>query len=655
MDRSYLNHALSWSRCKDLVAEDRLELLGRSHSQHASYHAFMDNVRSKYAEVADFLFTTKFGFDAAVDPVSGKLRAVVPTQVPDRLILQINDFPYHYEKGIVHYVLWKLGTPLVEQEILDAQASLLAKEGAVEAIFYVNPPHLKSILQIDHAHILVHVPAGSVALESDRKAIRDPAAAALEKFGHLVISPTPAGLHKAAEILRSGGLVAFPTETVYGLGANALDAGAVLSIFTAKGRPLTDPLIVHVPDADAAAALLELSAEERAVLDVLSGCFWPGPLTCIAKAAPAIPLSVTANTGFVGVRVPQHPLALELLRACALPIAAPSANRFGHVSPTRAGHVLHDLGEKGVHVLSGDQEAEAETEAEALDAGATCAHGIESTVARIDGARRRLVIFRQGAVTQRALEAALSAASAAAAAAGKGLEGWQVTTEVRTIPMPHSSSSPSSSSSSSGAQPSRHQHQKQEEREREDGAATGQEGQEAPGQLITHYAPDVPCVAISSIALGPRPALASKSGSQGEEEEGEREGPWLQLSRAELQRCVVLDFHSRLSLLLAQPSPSPGYSGHEDESLLGYRDLSRSGSSRQAARNLFDYLRWAEAVPGAERVLLASVGAASGPLHPEGEAEGEAEAEGEGGLLLGLHDRMFRACSGRTVALFVVD
>jgi hypothetical protein len=119
----------------------------------------------------------------------------------------------------------------------------------------------------------------------------------------------------------------------------------------------------------------------------------------------------------------------------------------------------------------------------------------------------------------------------------------------------------------------------------------------------------------------------------------------------------VLDFHSRLSLLLAQPSASPGYSGHEDECLLGYRDLSRSGSSRQAARNLFDYLRWAEAVPGAERVLLASVGATPGLLQPEGEGEGEGEgeAEGEGGLLLGLHDRMFRACSGRTVALFVLD
>jgi hypothetical protein len=120
-------------------------------------------------------------------------------------------------------------------------------------------------------------------------------------YEELLIQPTPAGIQTAAHILQQGGLVAFPTETVYGLGANALNSASVLSIFTAKGRPLTDPLIVHVPTMDKALELLELHAEEeKRVVGLLGERFWPGPLTIITKAAACIPMTVTADTGFVG-------------------------------------------------------------------------------------------------------------------------------------------------------------------------------------------------------------------------------------------------------------------------------------------------------------------------------------------------------------------
>jgi L-threonylcarbamoyladenylate synthase len=153
---------------------------------------------------------------------------------------------------------------------------------------------------------------------------------------HLLINPDENGVQKAANLIRNGGLVAFPTETVYGLGANALNEDAVKSIFVAKGRPLTDPLIVHIAETNQVYELVELNSAELFLFDTLISSFWPGPLTLIVKASPKIPLLVTADTGFVGVRRPNHPLAVKLLAAAGLPIAAPSANRFGHVSPTTA-------------------------------------------------------------------------------------------------------------------------------------------------------------------------------------------------------------------------------------------------------------------------------------------------------------------------------
>ncbi len=190
----------------------------------------------------------------------------------------------------------------------------------------------------------------------------------------------PGDIARAAEILRNGGTVAFPTETVYGLGANALSAEAVAKIFEAKKRPGWDPLIVHVCDRE---MLSRVIAEEPSrVAKALTEKFWPGPLTLLLPRSKEVPDAVTAGRPLVGVRMPAHPVALELIRIAGVPIAAPSANLFGHTSPTTAAHVLADL----------DGRIDA-----VLDGGPTEV-GLESTVAEVveDG----IIIYRAGGVSQ---------------------------------------------------------------------------------------------------------------------------------------------------------------------------------------------------------------------------------------------------------------
>ncbi|WP_263365689.1 L-threonylcarbamoyladenylate synthase [Edaphobacter bradus] len=183
------------------------------------------------------------------------------------------------------------------------------------------------------------------------------------------------GLLRAAELLRAGGTVAFPTETVYGLGANALDSAAVGRIFAAKERPGWDPVIVHVCDE----AMVRRVAEVSEKAEVLIKAFWPGPLTLLLPRTAAVPDAVTSGRPLVGVRMPRHPLALELIRQACVPVAAPSANRFGRTSPTRAAHVLADLDGRINAVLDGGP-----TEV-----------GVESTVLDVDAG----MIYRPGAVT----------------------------------------------------------------------------------------------------------------------------------------------------------------------------------------------------------------------------------------------------------------
>lgn len=238
-----------------------------------------------------------------------------------------------------------------------------------------------------------------------------------------------AAISTAARILRAGGLVAFPTETVYGLGANALDADAVARIFAVKGRPRTSPLIVHVASIEMAQSLVEIWPETAARL---AKKFWPGPLTLVlekshAGTAPSpawdghscpssigrtlcppaeqseaaasqttIPAIVTAGLSTVGLRMPAHPIAQALIRAAHIPVAAPSANRFTHLSPTTADHVRASLGSDVDYILD----------------GGPCHVGIESTVLSLAGPEP--VLLRPGGISRPEIEAIIGPISTAA-------------------------------------------------------------------------------------------------------------------------------------------------------------------------------------------------------------------------------------------------
>lgn len=198
-----------------------------------------------------------------------------------------------------------------------------------------------------------------------------------------IVSPTSKNIALCSDELRAGGLVAFPTETVYGLGANALDERAVKSIYDAKGRPGDNPLIVHLFDR---AQIQEYAAEVPAYAEALIREFMPGPLTLVLKKKAVIPDCVTGKMGTIAVRLPSHPVARLLLRACNLPVCAPSANTSTKPSPTTAKHVLADLGGKLPYILD----------------GGSCKIGVESTILDVSGTQPRLL--RLGGVPCEELE-----------------------------------------------------------------------------------------------------------------------------------------------------------------------------------------------------------------------------------------------------------
>lgn len=369
-----------------------------------------------------------------------------------------------------------------------------------------------------------------------------------------LLSPDAAGLALAGAQLRSGRLVAFPTETVYGLGANALDAAAVRAIFAAKGRPLSDPLIVHARSLAQAAALVTLDEDGRRAFDCLGRAFWPGPLTLVARAVAELPPTITAQTGFVGLRVPAHPIAQRLLEEAQVPIAAPSANRFGHVSPTSAAHVMDDLG--SCDHLSVIDDAQAETE--------TCQVGIESTVAKIVPEARQIVVFRRGGVSEQALQRVLDE--------NIELLGGQYAVVAVQPPKRTAESDAETVDESEG------------------------ENQQAPGQLLTHYAPDVDTYLIQADA----------------DED-------MRFSKEDGKSWVVIDVGGKLAGLQYK--------------VKAYQDLSPSGDVTEASNRIFDALRWAEGVPNVTRVLVADVKTVN---HEHAAA---------------LHDRMFRAASGKCRSL----
>jgi len=203
----------------------------------------------------------------------------------------------------------------------------------------------------------------------------------------------------AADLLRAGKLVAIPTETVYGLAANALDEAAVQRIFEAKGRPFSSPLIVHVADLAMARGL---ALEWSPVAEALAARFWPGPLTIIVPKNNKVPAIVTAGLPSVALRMPSHPIALAVIAAAKLPLAAPSANRFTHLSPTTAQHVRDGLGDAVDFVLD----------------GGACSVGIESTVISLAGVVPR--ILRPGMVSRTQIEEAIGPVEVGAGAESPG-------------------------------------------------------------------------------------------------------------------------------------------------------------------------------------------------------------------------------------------
>jgi L-threonylcarbamoyladenylate synthase len=209
-----------------------------------------------------------------------------------------------------------------------------------------------------------------------------------------VTTVSQSDLRHAAELLRAGKLVAFPTETVYGLGANALSAEAVEKIFEAKGRPKTSPLIVHIA---AIRDVHKVVAEWPSMAQKLAEKFWPGPLTLVLPKQAAVPDIVTAGLNTVGVRMPSHPVAQSLLKECGLALAAPSANRFTQLSPTTAEHVRRSLGERVDFILD----------------GGPCTVGIESTVLSLAGTP---TLLRPGGISREQLEKVIGPVAVASGA-----------------------------------------------------------------------------------------------------------------------------------------------------------------------------------------------------------------------------------------------
>jgi L-threonylcarbamoyladenylate synthase len=305
------------------------------------------------------------------------------------------------------------------------------------------------------------------------------------------IHPDPSSIERAAALLRAGEVVVFPTETVYGLGADALQTSAVEQIFAAKGRPFSDPLIVHIADE---AALEQLTSSIPAQARQLARAFWPGPLTLILPRSPLVPKLVTASLETVAIRMPRHPVALALIRAVGSPIAAPSANRFMHVSPTTAQHVLTDLNGRVALIL---------------DAG-PCEVGVESTV--LDLCSIVPTILRPGGISLEALRTVLPEVQpprripvprTGHPAWGAGIPIYRVSSLAEHATLGRTSLAPPQESSVGNAR-------------------SETESQRSPGQLLTHYAPAVPLLLFDGAIEAMRAAMLTEL--QRRLEQGERVG-----------------------------------------------------------------------------------------------------------------------------------
>ncbi|KAN0031794.1 hypothetical protein ACTFIV_005661 [Dictyostelium citrinum] len=384
-----------------------------------------------------------------------------------------------------------------------------------------------------------------------------------------IVNPTLENLIEAGNKIKNGGLVAFPTETVYGLGANALDKDAVLSIFKAKGRPLTDPVIVHIIESEYALKLLKLTEKQQEIFKVLSDNFWPGPLTIVAKSSELIPMIVTAETGYVGVRYPNHPLAQQLIKHSGKPIAAPSANRFGHVSPTTANHVLDDLADSPITILNSINENN-NNNSNNNNTEVACKIGIESTVLKIVS-DSELVILRRGGVSEKSLRGVIN---------DRFKDSIQITAINKTV------------------------------------ENTTSQGQEAPGQLLTHYAPDIQTFILDNI-------LNNESDNNNINNINDNNNINSNNNSLNLNECVYIDFGSQLPNELKSQC-------------LAYKDLSENKNILEAANQLFAVLRWSENQEGAKIILL-----------PDLRKEPFKSLDNSDAVF----DRIFRAASGKQANL----
>eukprot|EP01138_Halocafeteria_seosinensis_P008297 gb/GECG01008478.1/.p1 GENE.gb/GECG01008478.1/~~gb/GECG01008478.1/.p1 ORF type:complete len:469 (+),score=39.85 gb/GECG01008478.1/:1-1407(+) len=356
-----------------------------------------------------------------------------------------------------------------------------------------------------------------------------------------IVEADEEGLMKAASHLQKGGCVAFPTETVYGLGADARNEQALLNIFKFKERPLSDPLIVHLLSAENSHEIVATDEKTAPIFDALARRFWPGPLTIILPARETMPSQVSAGTGFIGVRCPEHPIARQLLEKANLPIAAPSANKFGHVSPTTAGHVYNDLSDCPIIIVKGENDT--------TEGHVTCSVGIESTVIKISTSGNVVEILRSGGTSAVSLLRALSE---------EGL------TTVRVVEGGTSAASKTQPTGSGASQQSTH------------GNADDElQRHESPGQLLRHYAPNV-----TTFLLPPRQALPAQN----------TENCSLPEPKKILEKSALIDFAGAYCEL----KNHLGY----------YTDLSPEGDIVIARQRVYSSLREAEQIPGITTVLV---------------------------------------------------
>lgn len=516
-----------------------------------------------------------------------------------------------------------------------------------------------------------------------------------------IISCNDIDLKRAASLLSDGKLVAFPTETVYGLGGNVWIPEAVKNIFAVKGRPATDPLICHVDLLEKGLKLWAGGNKEEknyselrasvALATFIGSAFWPGPLTIVCKASSSLPMEVTGGSGYVGLRIPNHPIALALLHQVDFAVAAPSANTFGHVSPISAAHVFDDLASRDPTLLI-------------IDGGKSNV-GIESTVIKIEDNASRIEMLRRGKITVSDIKKVLATHSLYR----------QVPIEVRDTRSRNNGAITTSSinpSSGIGAlsdadgnpeEPALLSASNKKHNFSTNEPSEASKPMDGPGQLLTHYSPSIPSSLLTPNSFtfcqerNTSTHQVSALSICRKVKEGVPQDEKIQsASSFPLSTTIVIDFNGLLrsafhSAFFSTASELPDKEGSscmresscvqaENElqttdpcstatleapvstcrrnlldSCIAYTDLSASGIVDEASSNLFNALRWSEKVPGGTNVVFPLLSAWSGmtlrsdvsdetnTINTQSEMKNAIDYSE---FLGAVDDRLFRAASG---------